>query len=209
MRRDALRPSSPVIGGAVRALVVGASVAALVGCGSGSPSSGSAGGALSSATSCADFLGAPESQRQAWFARDLERYGSDGLNNANVTSNIGGACGQFPQRDLGWATRSGVQSVAGQTYTGLDAASRPEGADGTGTAGTRGTASTERPEPSASVTGVTETKALLAGVTQYGTLLGAPDAPVTIHEFADVKCPACQQFEVNSQKQNVDELVKT
>ncbi|MEV4423747.1 thioredoxin domain-containing protein, partial [Patulibacter sp. NPDC049589] len=59
------------------------------------------------------------------------------------------------------------------------------------------------------IAGVAETKALLAGLQQKGTLLGNPDAPVTIHEFADVKCPACQQFEVNSQKQNVDELVKT
>ncbi len=59
------------------------------------------------------------------------------------------------------------------------------------------------------VAGVAETRALLQGLPQKGTLLGNPDAPVTIHEFADVKCPACQQFEVNNQKQNVDELVRT
>jgi protein-disulfide isomerase len=59
------------------------------------------------------------------------------------------------------------------------------------------------------IAGVAETRSLLAGLQQNGTTLGNPDAPVTIHEFADVKCPACQQFEVNQQKQNVDELVRT
>ncbi|MDO9406914.1 thioredoxin domain-containing protein [Patulibacter sp.] len=59
------------------------------------------------------------------------------------------------------------------------------------------------------VRGIAETKALLAGLPQDGTLLGKPDAPVTIHEFADLKCPACQAFEIDQQKQNVDELVRT
>lgn len=59
------------------------------------------------------------------------------------------------------------------------------------------------------VRGISETKALLAGLPQDGTLLGKPDAPVTIHEFADLKCPACQAFEIDQQKQNVDELVRT
>ncbi|WP_026910890.1 thioredoxin domain-containing protein [Patulibacter minatonensis] len=59
------------------------------------------------------------------------------------------------------------------------------------------------------VAGLAETQALTKGLQQNGTLLGNPDAPVTIHEFADVKCPACQQFEVNSQKENVDKLVRT
>jgi protein-disulfide isomerase len=59
------------------------------------------------------------------------------------------------------------------------------------------------------VAGLAETKELTQGLQQTGTLLGNPNAPVTIHEFADVKCPACQQFEVNSQKENVDKLVKT
>lgn len=57
--------------------------------------------------------------------------------------------------------------------------------------------------------GANETTQLLAGLPQDGTLLGRPDAPVTIHEFADLKCPACKQFEIDSQKQNVDELVRT
>jgi protein-disulfide isomerase len=59
------------------------------------------------------------------------------------------------------------------------------------------------------IKGVSETRALIQGLPQNGTLLGNPNAPVTIHEFADLKCPACQQFEINSQKENVDKLVRT
>lgn len=35
---------------------------------------------------------------------------------------------------------------------------------------------------------------LLAGIPQSGTLLGDPDAKVTLVEFADLQCPACKQY---------------
>lgn len=57
--------------------------------------------------------------------------------------------------------------------------------------------------------GIKETKDLVAGLPQDGTLLGDPNAPVTIVEFADLKCPACQQYEVTQQKKTVDDLVRT
>lgn len=61
----------------------------------------------------------------------------------------------------------------------------------------------------AKVKGIAETTSLLQGLPQNGTVLGKPDAPVTIIEFADMKCPACQQYEVQHQNKAVDELVKT
>ncbi|MGX6448004.1 DsbA family protein [Patulibacter sp. S7RM1-6] len=60
----------------------------------------------------------------------------------------------------------------------------------------------------ANVKGVAEATALIKGLPQNGTVLGKPDAPVTILEFADMKCPACQQYEVDHQNKTVDALVR-
>jgi len=57
--------------------------------------------------------------------------------------------------------------------------------------------------------GVDETQRLFAGVPQDGTLLGDPNAPVTIHEFADLKCPACQSYELRAQPETIATLIRT
>lgn len=57
--------------------------------------------------------------------------------------------------------------------------------------------------------GTTETRELLRDLPQDGTLLGSRDAPVTIHEFADLKCPACQSYEVQQQPETIETLVRT
>jgi len=59
------------------------------------------------------------------------------------------------------------------------------------------------------VTGVKETQEMLAGVPYKGTVLGKPDAPVTILELADLKCPVCKEHELTSQPQLVERLVRT
>jgi protein-disulfide isomerase len=46
----------------------------------------------------------------------------------------------------------------------------------------------QRPAGSALVTSE------FAGIPEHGTTLGDPNAPLTMHEFADLKCPICRQY---------------
>lgn len=59
------------------------------------------------------------------------------------------------------------------------------------------------------VKGADETAALYDGIPQKGELLGDPNAPVTIIEIADLKCPACQLHAVDTQPEIIKQLVRT
>lgn len=59
------------------------------------------------------------------------------------------------------------------------------------------------------VSGVNETRELLAGVPVKGTVIGNPNAPVTILELADLKCPACKAHQLGDQIEVVKQLVRT
>jgi protein-disulfide isomerase len=48
----------------------------------------------------------------------------------------------------------------------------------------------------------------LDGIEQSGTVLGDPDAPVTITEFADLQCPVCADFSETQIPQVVEEAVR-
>lgn len=61
----------------------------------------------------------------------------------------------------------------------------------------------------AEVKGVKETNDLLKGIPQQGIRLGQASAPVTIIEFADLKCPICKEHELNNQPTIVNDLVRT
>lgn len=54
-----------------------------------------------------------------------------------------------------------------------------------------------------------EVVAMLQGLPQTGKTLGEPDAPVTITEYGDLRCPACRQFAVEEFPTVVDELIRT
>lgn len=46
------------------------------------------------------------------------------------------------------------------------------------------------------------------GIPQSGAVLGDPAAPVTITEFADLRCPACQSFATDQLPTVIDDLVR-
>lgn len=56
--------------------------------------------------------------------------------------------------------------------------------------------------------GAEETRALLQGIHQDGTGIGAPDAPVTLVEFADLQCPFCAQWATDAFPDLVEDYVR-
>jgi protein-disulfide isomerase len=60
----------------------------------------------------------------------------------------------------------------------------------------------------APVTGVKESTAMLAGVPQSGKTLGDPKAPVTMIEFADLQCPFCKEYSLQTLPRIVQDYVR-
>ena len=55
----------------------------------------------------------------------------------------------------------------------------------------------------------TETSRLLEGIPQNGTVLGRPDAPVTLVEYGDLQCPYCSAWTHEALPVLVDEYVRS
>jgi protein-disulfide isomerase len=62
-----------------------------------------------------------------------------------------------------------------------------------------------RPSP---VPGAAATRALFRGIPQMLNVLGKPNAPVTMVEFADLQCPFCRDYAVSALPALVEEYVR-
>jgi protein-disulfide isomerase len=71
------------------------------------------------------------------------------------------------------------------------------------------TKATATPTTSAAVTGAAASTALLKGIPQQGMVLGSPKAPVTLVEYADLKCPICRDFSAQTFPAIVRKYVRT
>ena len=58
------------------------------------------------------------------------------------------------------------------------------------------------------IEGAAAVESELEGIEQSGTVLGDPDAPVTITEFADLQCPVCADFSQTEISTIVEEAVR-
>jgi protein-disulfide isomerase len=76
--------------------------------------------------------------------------------------------------------------------------------------GSRGDSNAPAPVADAAgeVAAAAETEALLRGIPQDGIALGAPDAPVTLVEYADLQCPYCAIWAREAFPAIVDEYVR-
>jgi protein-disulfide isomerase len=62
---------------------------------------------------------------------------------------------------------------------------------------------------SGAISGQKESGEMLAGIPQKGIYLGKSDAPVRLVEFADLQCPICREYALQSLPQLVQDYVRT
>jgi protein-disulfide isomerase len=68
---------------------------------------------------------------------------------------------------------------------------------------------TKPPAKGSPAAGIAQTNRLFAGIPQKGNTLGDPKAPVTLQEFADLQCPVCQAYTLDTMPTLIQEYVRT
>ena len=63
--------------------------------------------------------------------------------------------------------------------------------------------------PQAEVAGAADVQQWLGGIPQNGTVIGKPDAPVTLVEYADLQCPYCAEWARGTLPFLVQDYVRT
>ena len=67
--------------------------------------------------------------------------------------------------------------------------------------------SSSTPSPT-NLVDVTEVVAELQGIPETKGVLGYPDAPITIVEYGDLRCPVCKEFDLQTMPDVITQLVQ-
>ncbi len=73
----------------------------------------------------------------------------------------------------------------------------------------RNSSNSPAPAANAPLNGLKETTAMLDGIPQQGNALGKKNAPVTMLEYADYRCPFCRDYALNTMSILINDYVRT